>query len=436
MSLTVVPAAANFAAGVPGSSQLRLINSTAGHLAVKIRCSDNALYKVRPIFAVVPAGGQLAMDLARAAGPAKPDKLVIQSLGCADPGLGLAAVTELFRAPRTTPASLTVALTVTAAGGGGAPVPSPSGDFTDFQRKALEKHNELRKKHGAGELRLSKEICAVAQEWADKLAASGTLSHRPGNKYGENCAMYMGGMDPVASSVGQWYAESANYKFDKPGFAMGTGHFTQLVWAGTKELGIAAATTAQGKTYIVANYNPAGNWEGDFPHNVQPAGAKPISDPPKDAVEGPGDFSDFQKKALDKHNELRRKHGAPELRLNKDICRVARDWANRMAATGKFAHRPENKYGENIGWFSPPGRDPVETVVRWYNEINDYKFDRPGFAKGTGHFTQVVWAASRELGVATATANGKVYVVANYDPPGNYVGRYPDNVKPPKFATS
>jgi hypothetical protein len=48
---------------------------------------------------------------------------------------------------------------------------------------------------------------------------------------------------------------------------------------------------------------------------------------------------------------------------------------------------------------------------------------------GSGHFTQVVWRASRRLGVGRAVAgDGAVYVVANYDPAGNMIGQYANNV--------
>ena len=50
----------------------------------------------------------------------------------------------------------------------------------------------------------------------------------------------------------------------------------------------------------------------------------------------------------------------------------------------------------------------------------------------TGHFTQVVWKKSKELGIgkATATHNGIpcTYVVGRYRPPGNYEGKFDDNV--------
>ena len=44
----------------------------------------------------------------------------------------------------------------------------------------------------------------------------------------------------------------------------------------------------------------------------------------------------------------------------------------------------------------------------------------------------VVWAASTELGIARAYSNGKLYIVANYNPPGNFRGRFAENVLAPE----
>lgn len=47
-----------------------------------------------------------------------------------------------------------------------------------------------------------------------------------------------------------------------------------------------------------------------------------------------------------------------------------------------------------------------------------------------GHFTQVVWKGTKELGVGLATDGHKIYVVAQYRPPGNMnmPGHFADNV--------
>jgi hypothetical protein len=48
----------------------------------------------------------------------------------------------------------------------------------------------------------------------------------------------------------------------------------------------------------------------------------------------------------------------------------------------------------------------------------------------TGHFTQIVWKASRGLGIGVETRNDKTYVVANYSPAGNFGNQYRQNVSP------
>jgi len=46
----------------------------------------------------------------------------------------------------------------------------------------------------------------------------------------------------------------------------------------------------------------------------------------------------------------------------------------------------------------------------------------------------VIWKGSREIGIGRAFADEKksVYVVCNYLPAGNFIGRYKENVLPIK----
>lgn len=51
------------------------------------------------------------------------------------------------------------------------------------------------------------------------------------------------------------------------------GHFTQLVWKDTKQMGVAKARSAAGtKVFVVANFDPQGNWMGQFADQVPPVG--------------------------------------------------------------------------------------------------------------------------------------------------------------------
>ena len=62
-----------------------------------------------------------------------------------------------------------------------------------------------------------------------------------------------------------------------------------------------------------------------------------------------------------------------------------------------------------------------------------YDFNNPGWNAnpGTGHFTQVVWKASTQLGIGKAEKNGCIYVVGRYSPAGNMGGQYKSNVLKP-----
>jgi hypothetical protein len=61
------------------------------------------------------------------------------------------------------------------------------------------------------------------------------------------------------------------YNYDTPGFNESTGHFTQVVWKNSVQLGIGIALSADSKTaWVVAEYYPQGNIQGEFAANVLP----------------------------------------------------------------------------------------------------------------------------------------------------------------------
>uniref|UniRef100_A0A336LPQ9 CSON000338 protein n=1 Tax=Culicoides sonorensis TaxID=179676 RepID=A0A336LPQ9_CULSO len=322
-------------------------------------------------------------------------------------------------------------------------------DTGNFEEDALAAHNEYRAKHGVVPLELSRDLCKYASEWANNLAARGVMQHRSNNKYGENIyAKYGSGPISVTGSepVKSWYDEIKDYNFNSPGFAGATGHFTQVVWRESKKLGIAQAKNNKGQIFVVANYDPPGNYQGQFGENVPRVGAMPVNsvkcEAKNDTVkvqstngsssQNLSGFNEFEIECLNVHNKYRTKHKAPPLTLNKNLCQFAQEWANNLAARGVMQHRSNNSYGENIyakygtGNIQVAGNEPVDS---WYSEIKDYNFNAGKFSSGTGHFTQVVWKGSRELGVGIAkNSKGQIFVVANYDPAGNYQGQFKENV--------
>lgn len=155
---------------------------------------------------------------------------------------------------------------------------------------------------------------------------------------------------------------------------------------------------------------------------------------PRLSFETPADgFSTIQRECLDSHNKCRAKHGVKPLRLNQKICEYSQKWAEKLASSELLEHSGSHQYGENLYycWHSDPrivmkGNEPVES---WYSEVKTHKYGGKPRTNETGHFTQVVWKDTKELGVGVAKSkSGKVFVVTNYSPPGNFIGKYKENV--------
>ncbi|XP_040899333.1 GLI pathogenesis-related 2, like [Toxotes jaculatrix] len=148
----------------------------------------------------------------------------------------------------------------------------------------------------------------------------------------------------------------------------------------------------------------------------------------------------FAEEVLQCHNEYRKKHQAPPLALSSKLSKEATRYAESLASTRILKHSVESNRGscgENLAWasYDQSGRDVVN---RWYDEVKQYNFNRPGFSSSTGHFTAMVWKSTKMLGVGKATAlDGSSFVVARYFPPGNVTnqGHFDKNVLPAK-ATS
>ena len=148
---------------------------------------------------------------------------------------------------------------------------SSTPEYDLFCNEALKAHNNYRKIHHAEPLKLNRELCKIAQNYANHLANIGRLQHSDNcyhnNSMGENL-YYCKGKEPTGSSITtSWYSEIKSYNYSGE-FSNNTGHFTQVVWKETKEVGFGKSKNQDGKIYVVANYYPAGNVIGLFKHNV------------------------------------------------------------------------------------------------------------------------------------------------------------------------
>lgn len=145
--------------------------------------------------------------------------------------------------------------------------------------------------------------------------------------------------------------------------------------------------------------------------------------------------------ALDAHNQVRTKHNLPPLRWSEKLAKYSQQWANNLGrgSACKMYHRSGTpEYGENlfrssaIIW-SDGKREvspvTIKTVVKswadeekWYN----YQQNRCRSDRQCGHYTQVVWRNTKEVGCALQVCPDKSQTwVCSYHPAGNYTGVKP-----------
>ena len=135
---------------------------------------------------------------------------------------------------------------------------------------ALDAHNQIRTTEGKPPLKWCQECANAAQEWADKLAQNGTLTHGNlghGSNHPKGQNLAMGGKNfDITKAVQCWYQEKSKYENQGPENG-GCGHYTQLVWKDTTHVGIGVSQIGN-KRIVVANYHPPGNWSGQYRRNV------------------------------------------------------------------------------------------------------------------------------------------------------------------------
>jgi hypothetical protein len=155
-------------------------------------------------------------------------------------------------------------------------------DLTRFQRDGLKRHNYYRKHHQVGPMYLTAKLNEYSQKYAETLAEQNVMEHSThdqlykiyGDWTGENLYTYWTSVSNLtltgADAVDSWYKEIFDYDFKKCDTKNGKaiGHFTQLVWKGSTQLGIGVAKNKQNNVYVVANYHKGGNVVGNYPQNV------------------------------------------------------------------------------------------------------------------------------------------------------------------------
>ncbi|KAK1322772.1 hypothetical protein QJS10_CPA02g00043 [Acorus calamus] len=130
---------------------------------------------------------------------------------------------------------------------------------------------------------------------------------------------------------------------------------------------------------------------------------------------------------LNAHNAARAKVGVGPMSWDNTVAAYAQNYAKQLAGNCQLVHST-GPYGENLFWGSASTFTGVDAVNSWVSESQYYDYNSNTCAAGKvcGHYTQVVWRNSVQLGCARVVCNsGGVIISCNYNPRGNYVGQKP-----------
>lgn len=145
--------------------------------------------------------------------------------------------------------------------------------------------------------------------------------------------------------------------------------------------------------------------------------------------------TNFEQRVLAAHNRERTASGVGPLKWNNELALGARNWANHLARRRLFEHSPDAPgslpVGENL-WGGTSGAFQPEAMVElWAAEKKHFKRgtfpanSRTGRVQDVGHYTQLIWRTTLEVGCARASGATEDILVCRYSSAGNVVGQTP-----------
>ena len=117
----------------------------------------------------------------------------------------------------------------------------------------------------------------------------------------------------------------------------------------------------------------------------------------------------------------------PEVVWSDTVAASAQAWANNLAANQScnLVHESQNTYGENLAMGT--NLTPKQAVDMWAGEKSLYtwspSYSMADFNAGSGHYTQLVWRKSTQVGCGSATCARSVVISCRFSPPGNVIGQ-------------
>ncbi len=140
----------------------------------------------------------------------------------------------------------------------------------------------------------------------------------------------------------------------------------------------------------------------------------------------------FASELLQAHNVERSEFGVRPLSWSPQLADEARGWANQLARRGVMQHASLDQRkgrGENL-WMGTAGYFSLSAMIGYFAEEKRHfrpgtfpNVSRTGNWADVGHYTQMVWAKTREVGCGIAHGRGNEFLVCRYWPAGNTYGR-------------
>lgn len=176
----------------------------------------------------------------------------------------------------------------------------------------------------------------------------------------------------------------------------------------------------------------------------EPAQAQePVEAPGPETPAGPAPGSpiphtqpraDAAKRLLVIHNAERARLGLPPLAWSAALARDAGEYARVLLSRGQLRHAESadrKGNGENL-WMGTAGAWDLDAMVGMFLEERRYfraaafpDVSLTGNWTDVGHYTQIVWKDTKEVGCAIDTGNGMDVLVCRYFPAGNVYGKNP-----------
>lgn len=148
---------------------------------------------------------------------------------------------------------------------------------------------------------------------------------------------------------------------------------------------------------------------------------------------------DVNDRLLAAHNAERIRLGIPPLKWSEKLARQSREWALQLTLIDGLEHSDTADYvdpsdgeeGENL-WRGTKGYyTPEQMVNLWVDERKIFvngPFPRnstTGQWRDVGHYTQLVWRSTTEVGCAIAASPEDEVLVCRYLEGGNVIGEKP-----------